>query len=97
MFHDKGGSLSLPKPFRRDIFLFDPLIAGTTHIEDIEELASHLNIDDKLDFFREPNNPQDSKAVLIKNSNGIKIGYMPKSDNAAFSCLMDAWKLLFGI
>lgn len=97
LFHDKGGGTSIPKPFRQNIFLFDPFVAGTTHIEGIEELASHLNIDDKPDFFREPNNPQDSKAILIKNSNGIKIGYMPKNDNTVFSCLMDAWKLLFGI
>ena len=93
--HSKGG-LTIPKPFERDIFLFDTFVAGTTHIEGIEELAPHLNIDDKLDFFREPDNPYDPKAIVIKTSNGVKIGYVPREDNVVFSRLMDAGKLLFG-
>ena len=68
LLHGKGGGLSIPKPFERDIFLFDTFIAGTTHIEGIEELALHLSIDDKLDFFREPDNPYDPKAIVIKTS-----------------------------
>ena len=50
LLHGKGGDLTIPKPFERDIFLFDTFVAGTTHIESIEELAQHLNVDDKLDF-----------------------------------------------
>ena len=84
------------KPFERDIFLFDTHVAGTTHVEGIEELAEHLNIDDRLDFFREPDNPYDSKAIVIKTVNGVKVGYVPKADNLIFSRLMDAGKLLFG-
>lgn len=88
--------LTLPKPFEQDIFLFDTYIAGTTYIEGIEELAPHLNIDDRLDFFREPENNYDKKAIMIKNNDGIKLGYVPKEDNAVFSRLMDAGKLLYG-
>lgn len=51
LLHGKGSGLTIPKPFERDIFLFDTFVAGTTHIEGIEELAQHLNVDDKLDFF----------------------------------------------
>ena len=80
----------------RDIFLFDTHIAGTTYIEGIEELAPYLNIGDKLDLYREPDNPYDSKAIVIKNADGVKIGYVPRADNAVFSRLMDAGKLLFG-
>lgn len=96
LIRGKANDLALPKPFEHDIFLFDTYVAGTTHIEGIEELAPHLNIDDRLDFFREPDNHYDCKAIAIKNSNGVKIGYVPQKDNLIFSRLMDAGKLLFG-
>ena len=95
LLHGKGGQLTIPKPFEKDIFLFDTYVAGTTHIEGIEELANHLNVDDRLDFFREPDNPYDKKAIVIKTVNGVKIGYVPREDNIVFSRLMDAGKLLF--
>lgn len=96
LLHGKGGGLTIPKPFERDIFLFDTFVAGTTYIEGIEELALHLDVDDKLDFFREPDNHYDPKAIVIKTGNGVKIGYVPREDNVVFSRLMDAGKLLFG-
>lgn len=96
LIHGKGGDLSIPKPFEQDIFLFETHVAGTTHVEGIEELEPHLNVDDKLDFFREANNQHDHQAIVIKNSDGVKIGYVPKQDNVIFSRLMDAGKLLFG-
>ena len=96
LMHGKNGQLMVSKPFERDIFLFDTYVAGTTHIEGIEELAEHLNVEDRLDFFREPDNPYDSKAIVIKTVNGVKVGYVPKADNLIFSRLMDAGKLLFG-
>lgn len=95
LLHGKKNGLVIPKPFERDIFLFDTHIAGTTHIEGIEELEPHLNINDKLDFFREPDNPYDKEAIVIRTINGTKIGYVPKIDNVIFSRLMDAGKLLF--
>ena len=95
LMHGSGGMV-IPKPFERDIFLFSTYVAGTSHIEGIEELAPHLNIEDKLDFFREPDNYYDEKAVVIRNKNGVKIGYIPMEDNAVFSRLMDAGKMLFG-
>jgi hypothetical protein len=96
VIHGKGGDLAIPKPFERDIFLFDTHVAGTSYIEGIEELEPHINIDGKLDFFREPDNPHDNRAIVIKNADGVKIGYVPKADNVIFSRLMDAGKLLFG-
>ncbi len=96
LLHGKAGDLVIPKPFEKDIFLFDTYIAGTTHIEGIEELALYLNVDDKLDFFREPDNAYDEQAIMIKTVNGVKLGYVPKQDNIIFARLMDAGKLLFG-
>ena len=95
LLHGKGGELAIPKPFERDIFLFDTHVAGTRHVEGLEELEPHLQIDDKLEFFREPDNPHDDQAIVIKNADGVKIGYVPKADNVIFSRLMDAGKLLF--
>jgi hypothetical protein len=60
------------------------------------EMEPHLKTGDKLNFFREPDNPYDKKAIVIKNIDGVKIGYVPKTDNVIFSRLMDAGKLLFG-
>ena len=96
LLHGAGGNLSVPQPFERDIYLFDTHVAGTSFIEGIEELEPHLNLGDKLDFFREPDNPHDKQAIVIKNQDGIKVGYVPRKDNLIFSRLMDAGKLLFG-
>ena len=91
-----GKNISLPLPFERDIFLFDTYVAGTTHVEGIAELEPYLKVGDKLNFFREPDNPHDSKAIVIRNQDGVKIGYVPQRDNVVFARLMDAGKLLFG-
>lgn len=96
LLHDKNSELTIPKPFEKDIFLFDTYIAGTMHIEGIEELEPHLNSDDRLVFFREPDNKYDKQAIVIKTTDGVKIGYVPKKDNIIFARLMDAGKLLFG-
>ena len=96
LLHGSNGELTIPKPFEKDVFLFDTYVAGTTHIEGIEELERHLNSDDKLEFFREADNQYDKQAIVIKTIDGVKIGYVPKQDNVIFARLMDAGKLLFG-
>ena len=96
LLHGQNGELTIPKPFERDIFLFDTYVAGTTHIEGMEELEPYLNIDDRLEFFREPDNPYDKHAIVIKTADCVKIGYVPRQDNVIFARLMDAGKLLFG-
>lgn len=96
LLHGQNGQLAIPKPFERDIFLLHTNIAGTRYVEGIEELAPQLSIGDQLDFFRETDNPHDKRAIVIKNGDGVKIGYVPKVDNVIFSRLMDAGKLLFG-
>lgn len=96
LLHGNNGEKSIPKPFERDIFLFDTYVAGTTHIEGIEELEPYLKADDRLEFFREPDNEYDNQAIVIKIVDGVKIGYVPKQDNVIFARLMDAGKLIFG-
>lgn len=92
----KESGLTIPKPFERDIYLFDTYVAGTTHIEDIEIIEPSINKDDKLVFYREADNPHDPQAILIETVNGEKIGYVPRQDNIIFSRLMDAGKSIFG-
>ena len=96
LFHGGNGGLKIPQPFERDIFLFDTYIAGTMHVEGMEELEPFLKVEDKLDFFREPDNPYDKQAIVIKTTSGTKIGYVPRQDNVIFARLMDAGKLIFG-
>ena len=96
LLHGKGGGMTIPKPFEREIFLFDTYVAGTSHVEGILELEPKLQTGDKLNFFREPDNPFDPQAIVIRNADGAKVGYVPKADNLIFSRLMDAGKLLFG-
>ena len=89
LLHGKGGELAIPMPFERDILLFDTYIAGTSYVDGIDDLEPHLAKGDKLNFFREPDNPYDEKAIVIKNTDGVKLGYVPKKDNVVFSRLMD--------
>lgn len=92
----KETGLTLPKPFEHDIFLFDTYVAGTTHIENIEAIASSLKEEDKLVFYREPDNPHDPQTIRVETIRGEKIGYVPQQDNVVFARLMDAGKDLFG-
>ncbi|CAM4185155.1 restriction endonuclease [Streptococcus penaeicida] len=88
--------LVLPTPFERDIYLFETIVAGTSHIENIADIEAQLALDDKLVFYREPDNRFDPQAIKIATLKGDKIGYIPKKDNLIFSRLMDAGKELFG-
>lgn len=80
------------KPLVNEIHLFDTFIAGTTHLED-QSVLDEIAEGDKLSLRREENK-FDSKAILILNQGGSKLGYIPEKDNLIFSRLMDAGKLL---
>jgi len=85
----------LTDPFSEKIFLLHSTIAGTSHVKNIEALEPKLEVGDRLDFYRDPSNPHDKRAILVKH-NGDKIGYVPMVDNEVFANLMDAGKLVFG-
>lgn len=91
----RESGLAAPKPYERDIYLFDTFVAGTTHVEGIEEIGENLAEDDKLVFYREPENRYDPQAIRIETVRKEKIGYVPREDNVVFSRLMDAGKVLF--
>lgn len=88
----QNGITDLIKPLVKEIFLFDTFIAGTSYVD--KNLVDALNADDKLILRREGDNKFDDKAVLVLNKDQKKVGYIPEKDNAVFSRLMDAGKLL---
>ncbi|MCR5488548.1 MAG: HIRAN domain-containing protein [Saccharofermentans sp.] len=88
----QNGITDLIKPLVKEIFLFDTFIAGTSYVD--KNLIDALNSDDKLILRREGDNKFDDKAVLVLNKDQKKVGYIPEKDNAVFSRLMDAGKLL---
>ena len=92
----QGHDVSVPKPFQKDILLFETHVAGTSHIEGIEDLEPFIQVGDRLDFFREVTNSYDQNAIEIRNTDGVKIGFVPQKDNIVFSRLMDAGKMLYG-
>lgn len=84
------------KPFQKDIYLFSTHIAGTSHVENIMELEPDIVENLKVNFFREPNNKFDKKAIVIKDLNNNKLGYVPRDRNEIISRLMDSGKVIFG-
>ncbi len=56
--HGKGGmGIEITKPFSRPICLVpDTRIAGTTHMDDIDELAPKLSEGERLSLVREKDN-----------------------------------------
>ena len=88
--------LDIGKPFSRQIYLISARIAGSFYVNDIEELVENIDIGSKLKFVREPNNEYDKLAILVKDPEGNKLGYVPRDDNPILARLMDAGKWIYG-
>lgn len=95
ILNNKGG-LDIGKPFEQEIFLIEVHIAGTTHIDNMDVLEPKLIEGVEMQFFREPNNQYDTRAIVVKDKEGNKLGYIPRDKNEILSRLMDAGKLLYG-
>lgn len=89
-------SNGIGKPFAQNIYLIDAHVAGTTYVDNIEEIEPGLREGSKLKFLREPNNPFDKLAIKVMDENGNKVGYVPRAKNEILARLMDAGKLLYG-
>lgn len=89
---DEKGLDQIIKPLITEIHLFDTYIAGTSHLKDKEPLKN-ISPGDHLILQREDNR-FDDKAIVILDSSGAKLGYVPEKDNIVFSRLMDAGKRL---
>lgn len=75
------------------IRLMQSKIAGTTHVQD-KTVFSEMNLGDILFLERDENNLYDEHAVAILNSEGTRVGFVPKKDNETISNLLDAGKML---
>ncbi|MDD3529863.1 MAG: HIRAN domain-containing protein [Gallionellaceae bacterium] len=89
------GLIALPAAARagppRQLIQRCPL-AGFEH-HDGDELWSYLTVGDSLELVREPGNPHDGNAIRI-DWLGRKLGYLPRSHNAATARLLDQGKRL---
>lgn len=89
---DQNGMDTILKPLTKEIYLFDTYIAGTSHIDD-QSVFDDIKAGDSLILQREQNK-YDDKAIVVKTKDKKKLGYIPERDNAIFSRLMDAGKML---
>ena len=94
-FGGSGGGL-VPLPHIHEIFLIDCRIAGTTHVEEIDDKTANIDKGTLLMFRREKDNQYDALAIQILNDKKERIGYVPKAKNEVLARLMDAGKLIFG-
>lgn len=93
----KNNGENVLRPFSRDIFLVNTVINGSMYVEGIHELAAKLHMKDRVQLILEPENKYDSKAILVKNEKGQKLGYIPRRINQIPFHLMEAGKLLYGV
>ena len=94
LIHGPLGQAGSLQPFAREIMLVECHIAGTNYIA-IKDIEADLRPEEILVLKREPDNAHDALAILIFDSKGRKLGYVPKPKNEAPARLMDAGKLLF--
>lgn len=85
-----GGELTIEKPFTRRIFVMNTFVAGVTHVRGIKKLAKALKKKEEILLVREPKNEYDELAILVKNKDGKKLGYIPRQKNEVLARLMDA-------
>lgn len=88
---DKLG-LALARPFSRRILVLETPVAGIFHVKGIHRLIRKLKKGDPIVLVREPKNAYDRLAVLVRNAEGKKLGYIPRAKNEVLANLMDAGK-----
>lgn len=84
------------KPVLNSIYLLTVPIAGLFYTDDINNLIDDLSVDDQLILEREPDNEHDKYAILVNDSYGEKLGYIPRENNKIIARLMDAGKNIYG-
>ena len=88
--------LDIGKPFSRQIYLISASIAGSYYVDNFSELLDEITVGIKLRFIREPDNQHDELAIIVKDQNNNKLGYVPRKKNPILARLMDAGKLIYG-
>lgn len=95
--HAGKGVAEVPKPFSQPICLAPTTrVAGTTHVDDIDELAQDLVEGDRLRLERDPRNRYDRWAIRVMDAHDRRLGYVPADINEMPARLMDAGKRVYG-
>jgi len=76
-----------PTTLHRDIVLLDAMVAGWQYHQG-DQIWNLLKNDTPLTLSREPQNPYDERAIAVFAA-GVKLGYVPRSDNAVIAGLID--------
>lgn len=84
-----GPAISIPygQSSRREVLLLKTRLAGYRYYQ-ADKAYKYLLPGDELELRREPQNPQDHRAVEVYWG-GEKLGYLPREDNSAIAQLMD--------
>lgn len=91
-----SGPGELGLPYTKPIFLLKIRVAGSYYVEDFGEIYKDLTEGQRLDMYREPENPYDQYAIRVEDGLGRKLGYVPRSENKVIARLMDGGKRLYG-
>ena len=86
----------VPMPFVQEIFLIECDIAGCGFVKNIKEKAEALSTGEIVTLVREAENKYDELAIRVDNSEGSKLGYIPRKKNEILSRLLDGGKILYG-
>jgi hypothetical protein len=96
VLNSSKSGLDIGKPFSRQIYLISASVAGSHYVDDIYDLLDKIKIGAKLRFVREPDNKYDELAIIVKDQDNNKLGYVPRKKNPILARLMDAGKLIYG-
>ena len=89
MADDAGGAPpTAASSAKRIVLVKDMHVAGTMHIEGIDDLVANLSVGERLTFVREPSNPHDELAIRVY-AGDERLGYVPRRKNEILARLMD--------
>ena len=89
--------MEAPSPFMKDIFLVKQAIVGTRYLGGSDDLVEDLMPGSRVSFVAEPDNAYDKHAVMALDSQGRKLGYIPRHENRIIEALLIAGKVIYGI
>lgn len=96
MHAGEGSALDVPKPFAQPICLIPQTrVAGTSHVDDIDELAAALHEGDRLRLQRDASNGYDRWAIKVFDRAGRRLGFVSADVNEIPARLMDGGKRLY--
>lgn len=90
-----GTGLSIPKPFAKPILLLKTYITGLFFVKDVTKLLEPIEDGARLTLIREPDNKYDEFAIMVQDTAGNKLGYIPRKSNIVIANLMDAGKSVY--